>query len=76
MKMKFLDFVNKVTEIMGILNISSKAHVHLRKDNSTVQDIQVEFYAIDKEGRHLTLDSIDKIEYDILDPKKITIHLS
>ena len=39
--------------------------------------IQVQFEVSDRsEGTTITVDSIDKIVYDILDPTKVVIHLS
>lgn len=68
MKMSLKDFALKV--------INAQNTIRFTVDGKNSEDIQVEFYAVDRDGVHHTFDSVEKIVYDVLSPQKIEIHLS
>ena len=69
MKMSLKDFN------MYVMNL----HARVSTNNShqiPTEEIMVEFHLTDREGMNHNADDVEKMVYDVLDPKKVHIYLS
>lgn len=70
MKMSLKDFN------MHVLNLHARVGMSNRADDIPTDEIMVEFHLTDRDGMSHRADDVEKMTYDVLDPKKVVIQIS